>query len=41
MSLASKATLLAVTLASASTIYFVHHYQASEKAVSLSPEATD
>jgi len=33
MSLASKATLLAVTLASASTIYFVHHYQASEKAV--------
>jgi|SRR5579859_3611188 len=33
MSRASKATLLVVTLASASTIYFVHKYQADEKAV--------
>jgi len=35
MSRASKATLLAVTLATCSTIYFVHRYQAEEKAVKV------
>jgi protein PET117 len=34
MSRASKITLLAVTMATCSTIYFVHKYQADEKAVS-------